>query len=135
MMRAVIDNNVVVSALIFDGVTRAVFNSLLLTAKIVTSAPVLIELVNVLGRKKFDKYLTQDERMRFLTGFLTNAEIVDIIETVSICRDPKDNMLLELAVAGEANFLITGDTDLLVLHPFREVQIMTPREFFEMRTQ
>ena len=48
------------------------------------------------------------------------------------CRDPKDNQFLELAVNGQADFIVTGDEDLLVLHPFRAIPILTPRDFLHV---
>lgn len=95
------------------------------------SVPVLLELAEVLSREKFDKYVTHDERMRFMVNYLKVAELIEIKETFSICRDPKDDKLLELAVSGNASFLVTGDKDLLVLNPFRTVEIITPREFLD----
>lgn len=130
-MRAVIDNNVIVSALLADGVPRNVFNKLLDTGTILISAPILLELADVLGRSKFEKYITYDERMRFLVGYLKDAEMTEVTEEIDICRDPKDNMLLELAVSGDADYLITGDSDLLDLDPFRGVEIFAPREFLD----
>jgi uncharacterized protein len=55
--------------------------------------------------------------------------LVDISETINICRDPKDNMLLELAISGKANVIVSGDSDLLVLHPFRDIAILQPQVF------
>ena len=130
-MRAVIDDNVIVSALLADGVPRTVFNKLLDTGTILISVPILLELADVLGRSKFEKYITYDERMRFLVGYLKDAEMTEVTEEIDICRDPKDNMLLELAVSGDADYLITGDSDLLDLDPFRGVEIFAPREFLD----
>jgi len=48
---------------------------------------------------------------------------------ISECRDPKDNKFLELAVAGDANCIVTGDKDLLVLNPFRGIKIISPSDF------
>ncbi len=56
---------------------------------------------------------------------MLDSDLIEITETVNICRDPKDNKLLELAVSGKANFIITGDQDLLVLNPFRNIEIIT----------
>ncbi|HEV8160029.1 MAG TPA: putative toxin-antitoxin system toxin component, PIN family, partial [Pyrinomonadaceae bacterium] len=65
-------------------------------------------------------------------GFLKVAEMVETSETIVVCRDPKDDKLLELALSGNADFLVTGDKDLLVLNPFRGgVKIITPREFLD----
>jgi putative PIN family toxin of toxin-antitoxin system len=97
----------------------------------VVSVPVLLELADVLNRTKFDKYVTHDERMRFMVSFLKVAEMVEISETIIACQDPKDDKLLELAVNGNADFLVTGDKDLLVLNPFRSVEIITAREFID----
>lgn len=130
-MLGVFDNNVLVSAVLLGGVPRNAFDKLLDTGTILVSVPVLLELAEVLNREKFDKYVTHDERMRFLVSFLKVAEIIEISETITVCRDPKDDKLLELAVSGNADFLVTGDKDLLALNPFREVDIITPREFFD----
>ena len=54
------------------------------------------------------------------------AQVIDIEETVQACRDPKDDKFLEIAVNGGADVVVTGDPDLLVLHPFRGVAILTP---------
>jgi uncharacterized protein len=66
-----------------------------------------------------------------MVGFLKVAEMIEISETITVCRDPKDDKLLEFAVSGAADFLVTGDKDLLILNPFRGVEIITPREFLE----
>ncbi len=66
-----------------------------------------------------------------MVGFLKVAEMIETGETIAVCRDPKDDKLLELAVSGNADFLVTSDKDLLVLNPFRGVEIITPREFLD----
>jgi predicted nucleic acid-binding protein len=53
-------------------------------------------------------------------------------EEITACRDPSDNKFLEVAVAGEADLIVSGDDDLLVLNPFREIPIVTPRAFLQM---
>ncbi len=130
-MRSVFDNNVLVSAALLAGVPRQAFDKLLDNGMVLISVPVLLELAEVLNREKFDKYVTHDERMRFMVGFLKVAEMIETGETIAVCRDPKDDKLLELAVSGNADFLVTGDKDLLVLNPFRGVKIITPREFLD----
>ncbi len=130
-MRGVFDNNVLVSAALLAGVPRQAFDKLLDNGMVLISVPVLLELAEVLNREKFDKYVTHDERMRFMVGFLRVAEMIETGETIAVCRDPKDDKLLELAVSGDADFLVTGDKDLLVLNPFRGVKIITPREFLD----
>jgi len=130
-LRGVFDNNALVSAALLGGVPRQAFDKLLDNGTVLVSVPVLLELADVLNRPKFDKYVTHDQRMRFMVSFLKVAEMVEIRETIVACRDPKDDKLLELAVSGNADFLVTGDRDLLVLNPFRRVEIITPREFLD----
>jgi uncharacterized protein len=60
---------------------------------------------------------------------MESDQIIEPKEQINECRDPKDNKYLELAVSGKAEAIVTGDTDLLVLHPFRDIQIVTPQEF------
>ncbi len=62
---------------------------------------------------------------------MQKATLITIIEQITDCRDPKDNKFLELAINGNATCIITGDKDLLVLHPFRGISILTPRLFLE----
>ncbi len=57
------------------------------------------------------------------------SELVEIKELITICRDPKDDKFLELAISGKADFIITGDQDLLILNPFRDIEIITANEF------
>lgn len=71
--------------------------------------------------------------MRFLVSLLKEAELFDTTETISECRDPKDNKFLELAFSGKADCIISGDDDLLVMNPFREIPIITPSEFLSWK--
>jgi uncharacterized protein len=57
--------------------------------------------------------------------------LVSITENITVCRDEKDNQFLELAVSGNANLIVTGDMDLLVLSPFQVVEIVTPDMFID----
>ncbi len=130
-LRGAFDNNVLVSAALLGGVPRQAFDRLLDNGIVLISVPVLLELADVLNRPKFDKYVTREERMRFMVGFLKIAEMIEISEVIRVCRDPKDDKLLELAVSGSADVLVTGDKDLLVLNPFRGIKIITPRDFLD----
>jgi|ERR1700733_4734503 putative PIN family toxin of toxin-antitoxin system len=117
--RFVLDTNVIVSALLLpDSKPRDAFNRALDSGKIMISISVFVELEAVLSRGKFDKYLTGEWRKEFLAALVREVDFVDIAEVIAVCRDPKDDKFLELAVAGRADCLITGDPDLLALHPF-----------------
>lgn len=65
--------------------------------------------------------------MEFLAALIREAELVDVTEVVTECRDPKDNKFLELAVSGKATCIVSGDKDLLALHPFRGIQMVAPQ--------
>ncbi|MDR3635443.1 MAG: putative toxin-antitoxin system toxin component, PIN family [Isosphaeraceae bacterium] len=131
-VRTVFDTNVVVSALLLEQSAPAkAFMTVLERGVILLSEVTFAELSEVLSRKKFDRYVTQQERQEFLAMLLREATVVEIDEEVRACRDPKDDKFLELAVSGSASCLVTGDEDLLVLHPFRDIPIMTPSQFLE----
>jgi putative PIN family toxin of toxin-antitoxin system len=87
------------------------------------------ELEEVLRRPKFDKYTEEHARLEFLAALIRQAEAVEITVTVTGCRDWKDDTFLELAVNGRASHLVSGDADLLVLQPFRGIEILTPQAF------
>lgn len=76
--------------------------------------------------------MTLEERERFLEALVREAELVEITEEIYVCRDPKDDQILELAVNGKASCIVTGDQDLLVLNPFRRIPIVTPAEFLNL---
>jgi len=128
-LRAVIDNNVLVSAAIIGGVPRRALDWLVENGTILVSLDALEELADVLGRKKFDRYLPEEQRLDFIHRYLEISELVRIDEPITACRDPKDDKFLELAVNGNADYVITGDRDLLVLSPFRGIGIVTPKDF------
>lgn len=67
----------------------------------------------------------------FFLKFIGSSQLVTITEKIAVCRDEKDNKFLEVAVSGNANIIITGDLDLLVLNPFQGVEILTPEQFIE----
>jgi putative PIN family toxin of toxin-antitoxin system len=129
--RIVLDSNVVLSAAIFKrSIPRQAVDKALREDSILMSAAAIAELQDLFGRsKKFDKYLSLSARTKFLNDLLESVKIIEIIETISVCRDPKDNKFLELAINGKADYIITGDQDLLVLNPFQTIRILTPQEF------
>ena len=131
-MRYVFDTNVIVSALLFENSKPAqALRYVLAHGEILLSLELLEELNEVLGRKRFNRYVTPEEREEFLEALIERAILVEITENVQECRDPKDNKILELALNGEAQYIISGDRDLLVLHPFRDVMVMTADEFLK----
>jgi hypothetical protein len=124
------DTNVVVSAaLLPQSMPRQAFDRALQHGTLLMSSATVAELNDVLRRPRFDPYVHEDERLEFLAVLVRDAEVVEVTEVVTDCRDPKDNKFLELALDGEATHIVSGDEDLLVLHPFRSIPILTPRGF------
>lgn len=128
--RFVLDTNLLISAALFKrSIARQAFDVAILSGTILLSESVLTELRDVFSRSRFDRYLSLESRSQFLNEFLEIVEIVEIAQSISVCRDPKDDKFLELAINGNASYVLTSDQDLLVLHPFREVKILTPADF------
>lgn len=131
-VRFVLDTNVIISALLFEtGKPARAFQYALQYGEILLSLDLLEELNEVLGRKKFKRYVTDEEREAFIEALVERAILVDSLIEIQACRDPKDDKILELAVSGEAEYIISGDQDLLVLNPFQEIEILTVEEFLQ----
>lgn len=99
------------------------------TGKISASIATYNEFFEVFLRSKFDKYIFRETRLEILKDFKQLAIFIKISETITDCRDPKDNKFLELAVSSNASCIITGDKDLLILHPFRGIPILNAVDF------
>jgi uncharacterized protein len=130
MTRIVIDTSVAVSAVLLSrSVPRQAFDAAVAQGKLLVSEFTVAELDDVLRREKFNRYIAEDSRLEFLAALVQHAEQVQITETITDCRDKKDNKFLELAVSGSASHIIAGDADLLALHPFRGIAVITPLAF------
>jgi len=92
------------------------------------------EYFNVFSRTKFERYVSLELRLAFIENIISNAFEVLPIEKVNACRDPKDNKFLELAVTAGASCIISGDQDLLILDPFRNIPILTADRFLSQFT-
>jgi putative PIN family toxin of toxin-antitoxin system len=125
--RFVLDTNVLVSAALFRQSKPAqVFRKVLDAGNVLVSVETLEELRDVLNRKKFDRYIALEDKQDFLAVLVKRSSLIEPTLRITACRDPKDNQILELAVSGQADFIVTGDNDLLVLNPFQNIQILTP---------
>ena len=96
---------------------------------IITTAQLLQEIKEVTGREKLKKYFPQRSVIELLDLLDTIAEKIEIKPTHFINRDPKDNFLLDLIDFSGADYLVTGDKDLLVHNPFKSATILTPSDF------
>jgi uncharacterized protein len=130
--RIVIDTNIYVSRLLAPGsVPAQAVDRALSDATILLSDATLEELASVLSRRKFDPYVSLEERKTFLRLLGGAAKVVPIHRHFHICRDPNDDKFLDLAVNGAATSIVTGDKDLLALHPFHGVAIVAPAAYLK----
>jgi uncharacterized protein len=128
--RYVLDSNVMVSGLLFPGsLPGQAFTQARSRGDILLSNEIVEELIDVLRRPKFVRYVLREERDRFLAALIHQARLVLPTERVSVCRDPKDDKWLELALSGNANCLVSGDNDLLTLDGYRGITIVAPALF------
>lgn len=112
-----------------NSIPAKAFEKALLGGKVLQSVGTIDELNRVMSCKKFDKYVTEQERIDFVNELIGQVELVQVTHVVTVCRDAKDNKFLELALSGNATKIITGDPDLLVLHPFQNIPIITASDF------
>jgi uncharacterized protein len=130
--RFVADTNVLVSRLILpESLPAQVLRQVELNSLLLFSESTMNELADVLSRKKFDRYVSRDDRRGFLERLGKIAEFIPIVQLVRECRDPKDDKFLEVALNGGADVIITGDTDLLKMNPWRGVEILSPAKCLE----
>lgn len=133
-LRFVADTNVLISRLVFrNSVPAQAVRLATSLGELLVSLETLEELESVLFRPKFDAYLTLRERLAFFEKIRDTADFIESIVPVSACRDPKDDKFLSLAITGQADFILSGDQDLLVLHPFRGIAILTPRGYLDQQ--
>jgi putative PIN family toxin of toxin-antitoxin system len=115
LKKFVLDANVIISALLFKKSSpRQALDKARKQGIVLMSRSIWSEISEVLARPKFDKYLTIQQRQLFLLVFEQMVKFIEIQETISVCRDSKDNQ--ELAVSGKAECIVSGDRDLLILH-------------------
>lgn len=127
------DTNVLISALLIPmSIPRKALDVATRTGTVLTSMSLISEMHDVLARKDFSRYIDEEDVSNFMEALSRETEFIDVNMQLSACRDAKDNMLLELAVCGQATHLITGDADLLTMHPFRDIEIVTPATFLEL---
>ncbi|TVQ38925.1 MAG: putative toxin-antitoxin system toxin component, PIN family [Wenzhouxiangella sp.] len=133
--RVVVDTNVLISALLTpQGKAGQCVRVLAASgAMLLFSRVTFLELSSRLARPKFDPYRTVEQMNRYLDWLAELAQWVRPSVRIEDCRDPDDNRFLEVLVDGEGELLISGDSDLLQLHPFEGRPIMTPAGFLTSR--
>ena len=129
----VVDTNVYVSGTIVAStppgkILQAVYNNMMTLA---LSEPILEEIREVLARPYFAQHLkwTHVQLDQYIEDLRLVAVVVPGTTPITICRDPKDNMIISCALEVGADFIVSGDEDITVLGEFRNIPILTPREF------
>jgi len=127
-MRVVLTNVVVSAALKRDSTPAAAVHLVEQHGLLPKSAATERQLLDVLARPYFAA-LIDPETLEWLRQLMHVAEPIAITQQITACRDPTDDKFLELAPNGDAGLIVSGNSDLLVLNPFRGVPIVTPADF------
>ena len=128
-MRLVLDTNVLVAAHISNGVCAGLYERVLNSETLITSAPILLEFEEkLLSKAKLPAWEAAEVRQKVAESAIV-CEAAEL--SASVCRDPDDDMILGTARAGKADLIVTGDNDLLVLGSFDQIPIVNPAECIE----
>lgn len=129
--RLVLDTNVFISFLISNSFSK--LDKHIKSGKIVflLSEELLSEFLEVVSRPKLKKYFSEKDINKLLDAIQNNAEFIEVSSKVNVCRDYKDNFLLSLSLDGKADFLITGDEDLLVLKKIKKTSILKISDYLK----
>jgi uncharacterized protein len=130
-LRLVIDTNIWISFLISDRQRRLDSLLYLENMRLVFSAELLDEINATVTKPKLKKYFSANAMEEMLLNLETYIELVEVKSTVRVCRDTKDNFLLALSKDGKADYLLTGDKDLLELAQFGKTEILTISKFLQ----
>ena len=131
LSRVIIDTNLWISFLItkdFAKLDEIIFGRL---GILVFSQELLEEFIEVARRPKFRRFFSSNDIEEILETIDEYADFVKVQTKTEVCRDPKDNFLLSLSIDGNADFLLTGDKDLLDLSKFGETTIITISDFLQ----
>ncbi len=136
--RVVLDTNVLISLLISNNYSSKfaeLVNYIFAHNTVLCSKDTIDELFDVINRPKLKKVIKNTSFLEnWIKIIVLRSERVLTDTEIQACRDQNDNKFLELAVSGKADFIITGDNDLLELNPFENVEIVTPAEALTLIT-
>lgn len=129
--RVILDTNLWISFLISKRLAFLddfIFNGKI---KLVFSNELIEEFIKVAKRPKFKKYFSDEMISDLLRLFDNYGIIVEVTSEIKKCRDPKDNFLLNLAIDSKAHYLVSGDTDLLVIKKIKKTKILSWNDFIQ----
>jgi hypothetical protein len=129
--RIIIDTNLWISFLITKNFTR--LDEIIFSKKcvLIFSQELLEEFLTLAKRPKFRRFFSSSDIEEILETIQEYAEFIEVTSKTEVCKDPKDNFLLSLSMDGNADFLLTGDNDLLILTKFRKTSIITISDFLD----
>jgi putative PIN family toxin of toxin-antitoxin system len=125
MLRVVLDTNILVSAIIYDGKPRELLRKGIKKEFCIINSDLLLrELGTVLRRPKFRT--DEDEIHRIIFALMQATKVEEVVSKLKLVEeDPKDDMVVETAYDGKADFIVSGDSHLLALKSFRGIKIVT----------
>jgi uncharacterized protein len=133
MTTVVYDTNVIVSGLFWKGAPQRLLRAAReKRVQLVISQSLIDELRKTITRSDKSFRVANATATIIISDILKYSRFVVPTREISVCRDPKDNMVLACAIEGQVEYLVTGDPDLLVLKTFESVKIVTVREFAEV---
>ena len=128
-MRVVCDTNVLIAALVADGLCRDIVKRRLPRVDLFVS----LELLRELDRTLRGKFGAAAATLPFLKVYRERAQLVTPDRLPApVCRDPDDDVVIATAIAARADVILTGDDDLLVLRRHGPIRILSPRQFVEL---
>jgi len=129
----VVDTNVLISyTMNKNGVSGQAVSLAMQNYTILQSNETFSEFVDVVNREKFDKYISDDVRNLNIDSLSKESNFIDVTHNTDICRDPKDNKFLDLAVSGNAKCILSGDKDLLDIKNYQGIDILSPANFLAL---
>lgn len=132
----VIDTNVLISAhLLPHSTPRYAYDLIWQRGIAVFSKATFHEFATTFTREKFEQYQALENRLKMIALIEDRGHFKEATVRITKCRDPQDNMFLELAVSCSASAIISSDPDLLMLHPFRGIPILSPADFLKVFKQ
>ena len=130
--RVIIDTNLWISFLITNNLNILSELFLFERFQIIFSDELFNEFLDVARRPKFKKHFDEKSVQLLIENISEKLEFIEVASAISICRDLKDNFILALSIDGNADYIVTGDKDLLSLNGFKGKKIITINEFIKI---
>ena len=130
--RVIIDTNLWISFLITNNLNILSELFLFERFQIIFSDELFNEFLDVARRPKFKKYFDEKSVQLLIENISEKLEFIEVASAITVCRDLKDNFILALSIDGNADYIVTGDKDLLSLNGFKSKKIITINEFIKI---